>query len=38
MGSPNYQGKALQLQFTVEDERIFTTAWSAAKKYRRVFR
>jgi len=35
---PNYKGKALQLQFTVEDEGVFTTAWSATKTYRRVFR
>jgi hypothetical protein len=34
---PNYKGKALQLQFTVEDEGVFTTAWSATKTYRRVF-
>src|ERR1700681_1500442 len=35
---PNYKGKALQLQFTVEDKGVFTTAWSATKTYRRVFR
>ena len=35
---PNYKGNALQLQFTVEDEGVFTTAWSATKTYRRVFR
>ncbi len=35
---PNYKGKALQLQFTVENEGVFTTAWSATKTYRRVFR
>jgi hypothetical protein len=35
---PNYRGKALQLQFTVEDKNVFTTAWSATKTYRRVFR
>jgi len=35
---PNYKGKALQLKFTVEDEGVFTTAWSATKTYRRVFR
>jgi hypothetical protein len=35
---PNYRGKALQLQFTVEDKGVFTTAWSATKTYRRVFR
>jgi hypothetical protein len=26
---PNYRGKHLQLQFTVEDEGVFTTPWSA---------
>jgi hypothetical protein len=35
---PNYKGKGLQLQFTVEDAGVFTTAWSATKTYRRVFR
>jgi hypothetical protein len=35
---PNYKGKALQLQFTVEDEGVFTTAWSATKTYRRIIR
>jgi hypothetical protein len=35
---PDYKGKGLQLQFTIEDEGVFTTAWSAAKTYRRVFR
>jgi hypothetical protein len=35
---PNYKGKALQLQFTVQDEGVFTTAWSATKTYRRIFR
>ena len=35
---PAYKGKGLQLQFTVEDAGVFTTAWSAAKTYRRVFR
>jgi len=35
---PNYKGKGLQLQFTVEDEGVFTTAWAATKTYRRVFR
>jgi hypothetical protein len=37
-GDPAYKGKALQLQFTVEDAGAFTTAWSATKTYRRVFR
>jgi hypothetical protein len=35
---PDYKGKGLQLQFTVEDDGVFTTAWSATKTYRRVFR
>jgi hypothetical protein len=35
---PNYKGKALQLEFTVEDKGVFTTAWTATKTYRRVFR
>jgi hypothetical protein len=35
---PTYKGKALQLQFTVEDKEVFTTPWSATKTYRRVFR
>jgi hypothetical protein len=35
---PAYKGKALQLQFTVEDKDVFTTPWSATKTYRRVFR
>jgi hypothetical protein len=32
---PNYRGKHLQLQFTVEDEGVFTTPWSATITYRR---
>ena len=32
---PNYKGKGLQLQFTVEDEGVFTTPWSATITYRR---
>jgi hypothetical protein len=35
---PNYKGKGLLLQFTVEDEGVFTTPWTATKTYRRVFR
>jgi hypothetical protein len=35
---PNYKGKALQLEFTVEDQGVFTTVWNATKTYRRVFR
>jgi hypothetical protein len=33
---PNYKGKGLQLQFTVEDEGVFTTPWSATMTYRRA--
>jgi hypothetical protein len=32
---PDYKGKALRLEFTVEDEGVFTTPWSAAITYRR---
>ncbi len=32
---PNDRGKGLQLQFTVEDEAVFTTPWSATITYRR---
>jgi hypothetical protein len=35
---PGYKGKALQLEFTVEDKGVFTTVWSATKTYRRIFR
>jgi hypothetical protein len=35
--SPDYKGKALQLQFTVEDEGVFTTPWSATITYWRSF-
>jgi hypothetical protein len=35
---PNYRGKGLQLQFTVEDEGVFTRPWSATITYRRVAR
>ncbi len=31
---PDYKGKHLQLQFTVEDEGVFTTPWSATMTYR----
>jgi hypothetical protein len=31
----NYKGKALQLEFTVEDQGVFTTPWSATITYRR---
>jgi hypothetical protein len=33
---PNYKGKGLQLQFTVEDEAVFTMPWSATMTYRRA--
>ena len=32
---PDYKGNGLQLQFTVEDEGVFTTPWSATITYRR---
>jgi hypothetical protein len=32
---PDYTGKGLQVQFTVEDNGTFTTPWSAAVTYRR---
>jgi hypothetical protein len=35
---PNYKGKGLQLEFTVEDDGVFTMLWSGTKTYRRVFR
>jgi hypothetical protein len=31
---PNYRGKDLQLEFTVEDSGVFTTPWSATMTYR----
>jgi hypothetical protein len=33
---PNEQGKGLQLQFTVDDEGVFTMPWSASMTYRRA--
>jgi hypothetical protein len=33
---PNYDGKGLQLTFTVEDDGVFTTPWSATVTYRRA--
>jgi hypothetical protein len=33
---PDYQGKGLQLEFTVEDDGVFTTSWSATVTYRRA--
>jgi hypothetical protein len=32
---PNYRGKGLQLEFTVEDEGVFTMPWSATITYGR---
>ena len=32
----NHKGKGLQLQFTVEDEGVFTMPWSATITYRRA--
>ena len=33
--NPGYQGRGLQLEFTVEDGGVFTRPWSAAVSYRR---
>jgi len=33
--NPDYRGKGLQLEFMVEDESVFTKAWSASISYRR---
>ena len=33
---PGYKGKALQLEFTVEDKGVFTMPWSASMIYRRA--
>jgi len=35
--NPNDRGKHLQLRFTVEDEGVFTTPWSATMTYRHAF-
>ena len=32
--NPSYRGKVLQLHFTVEDEGVFTTPWTATITYR----
>jgi hypothetical protein len=37
MASPDYKGQALQLQFTVEDQGVFTMPWSAMITYWRSF-
>jgi hypothetical protein len=34
---PNYKGKGLQIQVTVEDDGAFTTPWSATVTFRRAF-
>jgi len=34
---PNYRGKVLQLQFTVEDEGVFTMPWTSTITYQRNF-
>jgi hypothetical protein len=34
---PNYKGNGLQLEFTVEDDGVFTMPWSVTITYRRVF-
>jgi hypothetical protein len=33
--NPDYKGPGLQLDFTIEDEGVFTTPWSASISYRR---
>jgi hypothetical protein len=35
---PNYRGKGVQLEFTVEDEGVFTMPWSATVSYLRAAR
>src|SRR5262245_29364784 len=35
--NPDYRGMGLQLEFTVEDENVFTMPWSASISYRRPF-
>jgi hypothetical protein len=35
---PDYKGKGLQLEFTVEDEGVFTMPWTATITYRRALR
>ena len=36
MIDPKYRGKVLQLHFTVEDEGVFKTPWTATITYRRT--
>jgi hypothetical protein len=33
--NPDYKGRGLQLEFTVQDDNVFTAPWSAAISYRR---
>jgi hypothetical protein len=33
--NPDYRGQGLQLEFTVQDEGVFTKSWSASISYRR---
>jgi hypothetical protein len=33
---PDYRGQGLQLVFTIEDDAVFTTPWSATITYRRA--
>jgi hypothetical protein len=35
---PNYKGKGLQLEFTIEDPGVFTMPWTATVTYRRSLR
>ena len=35
---PDYRGKGMQLEFTVEDPNVFTMPWSATVNYRRALR
>jgi hypothetical protein len=35
--NPDYKGKGLQLEFTVDDEGVLTQSWSASISYRRPF-
>jgi hypothetical protein len=37
LADPSYKGRQLQLDFTVEDEGVFTMPWSATINYRRSF-
>ena len=35
---PDYKGQGLQLEFTVEDDGVFTTPWKGIIMYRRALR